>query len=379
MINTYNRIIKASLILVLLICIKPGASFASIDDDVAEMSGRVGNIKSLNKKQQGTWLPVPIPISNPTIGSGLQLALLYLHPKTSADPTALNPTSGFMGMYTDSNSWFTGGFHDGNWKDDLYRFRVLAGSGKFNLDFFGIGNNSGLEENPIPYSIASDVIFSQLLRRIPGSKDWYLGVRYAGTRSSVTFDKEVNPELPTVTGNAITSSLAMLSNYDSRDNNYYPAQGSYFEFVWALNDEAIGSDFNFKKLNAFYSHYLSFSKNAVVALQTRLDDANGDVPFYLLPTLRLRGFPAGRYKDNSMISGHLEWRHKPIARWGYVVFFEAGNVADTIENIFQTETIIAYGGGVRRQVTQDKKLNLGLDIGISGGDSAIYVNIGERF
>ena len=376
---SYARTYKTSLILVILICFNPGTTLASIDDEVAEMSGRVGNVKSLNKKEKGAWLPVPIPISNPTVGTGLQAALLYLHPKTSTDPTALNPTSGIMGMYTDSDSWFAGGFHDGNWKDDLYRFRALAGTGKFNLDFFGIGDDSKLRENPIPYSIATDAIFSQLLRRVPGSKDWYLGIRYSGIRSNVTFDEEANPEQPTVSDDAITSSLGMVTNYDSRNNNYYPTTGNYFELVWAINDEVIGSDFDFRKLSTFYNHYLAISKNAVVALRAHLDDANGDVPFYLLPTLRLRGFPAGLYKDNSMISGHVEWRQKPVPRWGYVLFFEAGNVADTIDNILQTETITAYGGGIRWQVTENKQLNLGLDIGFSEGDKAIYVNIGERF
>ena len=104
MTNTYGKIVKSSLVLVLLIYIKPSATLASIDDEVAEMSGRVGNVKSLNKKQQGAWLPVPIPVSNPTVGTGIQAALLYLHPKTSTDSTALNPTSGIMGMYTDSDS-----------------------------------------------------------------------------------------------------------------------------------------------------------------------------------------------------------------------------------------------------------------------------------
>ncbi|MCK4674716.1 MAG: hypothetical protein KAT61_02290, partial [Gammaproteobacteria bacterium] len=60
-------------------------------------------------------------------------------------------------------------------------------------------------------------------------------------------------------------------------------------------------------------------------------------------------------------------------------FFEAGSVANTLNNIMHSETITAYGGGVRWQVTEDKLLNLGLDAGISDNDYAIYINIGERF
>ena len=34
--------------------------------------------------RQGNWIIVPIPVANPTIGNGLQLAALYLHPRRSA-------------------------------------------------------------------------------------------------------------------------------------------------------------------------------------------------------------------------------------------------------------------------------------------------------
>ncbi len=62
---------------------------------------------------KGNFVAVPIPISNPTVGTGLQAALLYLHPKKDTQPQ--NSTSGIVGMYTDSNSWLAGIFHDGYW------------------------------------------------------------------------------------------------------------------------------------------------------------------------------------------------------------------------------------------------------------------------
>ena len=35
--------------------------------------------------RQGNWIVVPIPVANPTIGNGLQLAALYLHPKSAVE------------------------------------------------------------------------------------------------------------------------------------------------------------------------------------------------------------------------------------------------------------------------------------------------------
>ena len=98
-------------------------------------------MQTLAKKPQGSWVAVPIPVSNPTIGTGLQATLLYLHPKISSAPNVPNATSGVMGMYTDTESWFVGGFHDGNWSDDRYRFSVFGGTNEFDLDYFGTGED----------------------------------------------------------------------------------------------------------------------------------------------------------------------------------------------------------------------------------------------
>jgi len=37
------------------------------------------------------------------------------------------------------------------------------------------------------------------------------------------------------------------------------------------------------------------------------------------------------------------------------------------------------GGGIRWQVSEDKKLNLVIDVGYSDGESAVYIQVGEKF
>lgn len=374
------RSYKFSLVLLALLFNLPTSTWASIEEDVVEQVEGARNIKVYQGKKEGTWLPVPIPVANPTIGAGLQAALLYLHPQTSSDPNVPNATSGVVGMYTDTDSWFAGGFHDGNLKDDLYRFRVLGGTGEFNLDYYGIGEGSIFRDNPIPYSITTDALFSQFLWRLPGGEDWYLGARYIYIDSNVVFNLgAVVPGLPSVTENMTTSSLGIMANYDTRDNNYYPTTGSYFEVAWTRDKDTWGSDFDFNRLASFYNYYYSPSEKDVLAFRVHAANVHGDIPFYYLPTLRLRGFPAGQYRDNSSLSGHIEWRRKIHPRWRFILFYEAGNVADSLDSIFQTKTITAYGGGIRWQVTEDKLLNLGVDVGFSEDEYAVYVQVGEKF
>ena len=101
-------------------------------------------------KTDARFVPVPIPISNPTIGSGLAAALLYLHSKDHSDPKQPTSTTGLLGMVTNTDSWAVGAFHDGFYLQDKARLRAAAGYGEFNLKFYGIGNID-LGNNPIKY------------------------------------------------------------------------------------------------------------------------------------------------------------------------------------------------------------------------------------
>jgi outer membrane protein assembly factor BamA len=358
----------------------PIISLAAIEDRVFEQRDNAIEIKAFATKPKGNWLPVPIPVSNPTIGSGLQAALLYLHPKKSEDPDVPNATSGIMAMYTNTESWLAGGFHDGNWKDDLYRYRFLIGTGEFNLDYFGVGNDSVLADNPIEYNIISDILLTQLLRRLPGSENWYMGTRYMFIDSNVEFEVgNLFPGLPPITADMTTSGLGLMVTFDSRNDNYYPTEGINFEFVWMRDSETWGSDFDFDKVDTRYNTYFSLTSNDTLALRVAFSRADDDIPFYLLPSLKMRGFPNGRYKDENSLSGHAEWRRKFHPRWGSIISFEVGSTAASAGDLFQDEKITSYGAGIRWQVTKDKGLNLGVDVGYSDNESAVYVQVGERF
>jgi len=351
----------------------------SVEENIIEQADNTYDIDEPYIKSKGAWLAVPIPVSNPTIGTGLQAALLYLHAKDSAESEIPNATSGLVGMYTNTDSWLVGGFHDGNWGDDLYRYRLMLGTGEFNLDFYGIGNGLLALENPVKYNLMSDVLFSQLLRRFPGTLNWYLGARYLYIDSNVTFFAgNTIPDLPDISANKKNSGLGLIVLFDSRNDNYYPTKGINFEFAWMRDSNKWGSDFEFDKLDTNFNGYVPVSPDITLALRTVFSRAMGDTPFYLLPTLKMRGFANGVYKDDIAMSGHAEWRHKFKPRWGYVAFFEIGSTASSTSDLFTT-TITSYGAGIRWQITKDKKLNLGVDIGFSDNNSAIYVQVGEKF
>lgn len=79
------------------------------------------------------------------------------------------------------------------------------------------------------------------------------------------------------------------------------------------------------------------------------------------------------------MSTHLEWRHKYLPPWGYILSFETGTVASALSDMKVNDLVASIGTGLRWQVSSDKPLHLGLDVGVSKDNHAVYVQIGEKF
>ena len=332
----------------------------------------------IHGQEKGKWLPVPLPVSNPTIGSGLQAALLYLHPKNESNPESPNATSGIGGMWTDTDSTVVGLFHDNYFLNDRFRFRGLIGRGDLNMQYFGIGDS--LVDFSIDFNIKVDVSMLQFSTRLPATESWYIGLRHLWIDANTVFDlSTLSPVLPDITDDITSSSLSMLLTYDTRDNNYYARNGSYFEAVLAEDNEDWGSDYNFRRNSIKYTKYLPFTDKQTLALKAAISDVDGGAPFFLLSTLNMRGFATGRYLDNSSISLHSEWRYKFHPRWGVVAFAEAGKIGNSISNLDERETITSYGTGLRWQAINSKQMHIGIDIAFSEDDDTVYLRVGEAF
>ena len=328
----------------------------------------------------GNWVLAPIPVSNPTVGTGLQAVLLYLHPKQPGEADVANATSGLVGMYTDSKSWVAGAFHDGNWGGDLYRYRLFAGQGNFNLNFYGIGQNPKFIDDSVKYSLQGQVLGGQLQRRLPGTREWYGGISYVYMDTKVSFKlSNLQPDLPDVSKPFINGGLGLLATYDSRDDNYYPQRGQMFQLSLTDYGETWGGDYEYDMLKAFYNHYLPLRPETTLAMRAFLQSSNGNAPFFALPNLNMRGFSRDRYRDDHSLSLHAELRHKFRPRWGAVAFLEAGWVGGELNGLLDGDVVTSEGVGLRWQATEDKALNLGLDLAFSDGDSTVYIRVGEMF
>jgi hypothetical protein len=371
-----NKNMRSCLILLLVITVLP--LHAANLDNVDEVLDDSHEAEAVTEKKKGQWVPVPMIISNPTVGSGVQAVLMYLHPKQ--EDITHNTTTGIVGMYTDTESWFTGVFHDDYWKNDTIRFSGFIGTGEFNLDYYGIGEGNPIGDNPIPYEFDMVVGVAKLQMQVPGTKNWFAGLQYLILDSTTVLrTSSINPGLPDITGKITTAGLGVLATFDTRNNNYYPTDGYWFEAKWLDYSETWGGDDEYQKSTLFINHYRPLMDNLTLALRSRLESSTGDVPFFDLPTLQMSGFARDRYRDQHTISFHIDGRYKFLPRWGVVGFYEFGWFNDDMSQLFSGRRITSYGAGIRWQVVEQQQMHLGIDVAFSTDDEAIYVKIGERF
>ena len=120
------------------------------------------------------FMPIPILITEPAVGYGGGLGLMFLHDhlgRRDAEGKSLGTPSitGIAGGYTESDTWFAGALHFGSWYHDNMRYTGVAGGAHANLDFFGTGGGpagtSG--ENSLPFQLDGVGIRQELLARLP--------------------------------------------------------------------------------------------------------------------------------------------------------------------------------------------------------------------
>ena len=94
------------------------------------------------KLQRGDFVAVPIPLSNPTLGSGLIGGGAYFYPQTESQKNS-QPASvtAAAAMYTDNESKAIGVLQQNYWRDDKWRFTGIALSADIRLEL-NLGNGA---------------------------------------------------------------------------------------------------------------------------------------------------------------------------------------------------------------------------------------------
>jgi len=333
------------------------------------------------KLQRGDFVVVPIPISNPTLESGLVAGAAYFYPQ-SEEQKERQPASvtGAGGLYTSNDSRAFVVVQQNYWRDDRWRFTGAAGAADLRLSLLTFDQSTG--EQSLNWRIDGAFFFAKLARRLQGN--WYGGAltRFVDADQSIeTAPLSADAALAGFdTGSDVRSmGLGIYLEYDKRDNPLNSSDGQYFKFDALFNDEAIGSNRTYQSFGAAFKSYHRPAESLVIAWEAQGCQRGGTAPLWDACTIKLRGFSATDYLGKVSASTQVEARWELSERWGMVGFAGAGYVGGSFSGIREHEPIPSYGAGLRFMVLKAKRINLRLDYARSTDSEAIHISVGEAF
>lgn len=343
------------------------------------------------------FLPAFGFITEPAVGNGGALGLLFLHDsiknraeqakKRNPDGTLrrLPPPSisGVFGFGTSNGSWGGGLGHLHVFKDDKARYLGGAFYNEMSLDYYGRGGDLRLPVDHVSYSLDGYLLLQQLQFEV-GHTNLYLGVNY----KYLSFDSEFDfglgltppPEFPPLSTSINSGGVGLIAEYDTRNTMFTPDSGINAKIEKTFFDPDFGSDNTFYKVWAKLRGWSPVAKKLILGFRCDGSFSGGDVPFYMLPTISLRGISLSRYQGQHTIASDAELRWDVTDRWSLVGFGGVGWVAEEdYDDFVFDEGKIAGGAGFRYNLSKLFGIRTGMDFAWSKDEFAFYMTTGTAW
>ena len=342
------------------------------------------------------FIPVATIITEPALGGfGVVLAPVFIHRRPPYIDsvngreiiTPIQPDiSGGALLVSANKSWGGLAFRSGTLIKS--RIKYMIGGGYINLNMSYYKTVPELGEREMKFNIKSLPVMLQGIKRIHFSK-WYAGLRYFFMHSNVSFDsKGYSPDslahLRDTLGSLLesTNTLSQLSGIielDSRDNIFTPDRGIKFHLDGGSSNKALGSDYDFWKINYYSYMYTPLSKKIIGGLRIDGQQSFGGVPFYLLPFIDMRGVPVYRYQGKADVLAEAELRWDFLYRWSIMLYSGAGKAFDEWSEFDSAKWINTVGTGFRYLIARKFKLRMGIDVARGPEKWAYYIVFGSNW
>lgn len=333
------------------------------------------------------FIPIMTIITEPALGGfGAAVAPIFITRRPPSIDTVRgkilikpNPPdiTGAIGVYTANNTWITGAFHSGTWVKQRIRYRILAGYGDVNLTFYKKFPVAGEQSFDFNFKV---IPFSGFAMKQIAHSNWYGGINYLFLNAEI---KRTQVALPDYVKpreyKSNVSQPGIITEYDIRDNIFTPNIGLKFHTDFSISHEAVGSDYDYQKLNAYIYAYHPFSPKVVGGLRLDMQQAFGSPPFYLLPFVDMRGIPSARYQGQADALAETEFRWDFYKRWSVVGFGGAGKAFNSWNQFNDAELVYSGGTGVRYLIARKFKLRMGVDVARGPEQWAYYIVFGSAW
>jgi hypothetical protein len=338
------------------------------------------------EERKGEFLIAPIPVCNPTVGSGFALVSGYIYPWDKDDKVSPPSFTGAGGVYTDSRSWALAVAQKAYLNEDRWRILGGVGIGQVNYSFYGIGTAAASTGKSIPLTQKAGGFLVETLRRIGG--DFFAGLKYQFGKVKTLIDlddrnTDIGLQIPDATTDMQTAVLGLHIQRDTRDSTFYPRKGSLLDLEVSPYSEIWGGDFSYQAYSIAYNKYISLDNRQVLAFRGYSRFTAGDVPFFDLCLFGmgsdLRGYTGGQYRDRMMLAAQAEYRLELPRKFGVVAFAGIGEVFRTLNDLNTKDLLPSAGAGIRYTIAAKNHINLRLDFAWGKGSNGLYFSVGEAF
>lgn len=391
------RFLYSSLILQSLLITPAIASFTDAIDGQFDVG------QHLAENAYG-FLPIPILITEPSVGLGGGAIGLFLHEseadKNKRKDIALKSLDGGAQLMpaamtligaagTENGTWFAFAGHRHSWLKDSIRYIGGGGVGKANLDIYSDISLGGYNNTLKFRSESEGVVGFQHLQFRISDTPLMLGAKQVIAKSSVSADNKVIDKIMELTlgKDAISSGLGITAEYDTRNNVFFPTNGYSLGAEYMIYDESIGSDWNYSNFSFDGEGYIPIAEQWILAFAGNYQYFASDdiiLPPTVRPYIGLRGVPSYRYQGDEVATLQSQVTYKIDHRWLVSAFYGKG-VTQTYQDLVLIpkqkikDSVDAYGVGFRYQIARRYGLYLGADIAFSKDDSALYFTVGSGF
>jgi hypothetical protein len=339
--------------------------------------------KKEEKPKKRDMLIVPVPISNPSSGSGLAVGgIVFYNPKHEPQ----NWVSGGGVMYTNRGTKGIGLFHNMTLGQDKFRLRAILAYTDGPLKYFGVGDAAGFAGTSV--DMPNKNLSVQVQGQVRAFPHGYVGLRYKYSHYDAQDPKDPLPPgfilPPADERKSAISMLGPFLSYDTRDNPTLPARGMFLSANWLIGARAFGDSFGHTKLQLSGNFYRPAGDKTTLGIRGVTCGVTGHAPFYDLCSfgagIDLRGYEAGRYRDRVNWGVQAEVRHQFNRKFGAVAFAGFGGIAPSFAKILDKGDVLpSIGTGVRYRPFKGNDVNLRLDVAIGLHGPGLYFGIGEAF
>jgi hypothetical protein len=327
------------------------------------------------------FLPIPIVITEPAVGYGAGLIAMFLRQREKAAGQGwARPNISAVGVLATENGTravFAG--DASRWLDGRVKTLVGGGTGRVNLDFYGLGPASASLDDAVRYSLDFSLALVQGNWQLRPKSPWSVGLRYVYALVQPKLrDDPLFPGLADHIDVKVSAPVGILE-FDSRDNLFTPTRGIYAESSILVSRENLGASDDFERFQQVLMGWYPIADAVTLGLRGDYQWSSEGTPFFLRPYVKLRGVTAMRYQGDEMASVEVEarWQFRP--RWSVVAIAGGGTARTSRDSFSGTKQVSSGGIGFRYELARKFGLHAGMDVAFSSETTAVYFQVGNAW